>query len=495
MARTALMGLARFLVVAGIATCFGCGTNWHADSPRFLIPYDHGDYAVAAEQATKVAASGIPSDTVILNVEAGAILRANGSIRDSNRALDTADAAVGDYQQWPQTKVSEELGAALTTVRSITYRGTLSDLVMLNVYRALNYMELGNLDAARSMLIRSAFVQQDIADKYAAELKKAQDQTEKDKEDHKDQFDVDQTMASKDASGKPLQDRLTQDTDPDLLNLQPYANFVNPFSDYLQGIFFLAAAEDSSDRERASTAFKRAASMVRDNPYLKQDVAEADRVANGMKLTPVTYVIFETGTAPERGQIQVPLPLFLANNQAPTVVLYFPTIHSRGGQMRSLQVSAAGGMFNTALVSNMDAVVNQEFKNSLQTQITRMIIGAATKAAIDAGIKQGVKNQSPFVQIGVDVASTVYQVEMNQADLRTWRTLPKQFQVARIPTPSDRMLTLLPTDGTAPIPVNLPEGKVNVVYVKSVHAGIPPVVRQFVLNNSGAGGAKVADAR
>lgn len=460
----------------------GCAANWHDNGKDFLEPYENGNLTKASTEATRCAKDGVAHDKVILNLEAGAILRAAGKIPESTAAFDAADALVGDYNQWPEVRFSEEIAAAVTTVRNTNYRGYLSDLVMLNVYRALNAMEAGNSDAARTSLIRAGFVQQDIATKYANALVNAQEKLDAKSAQAKQKgdYDVNQTMNQKLDGGQTVEQKLIGSSD--LQDMRASTNYVDPFCDYLQGIYFLASGLDGSDRERAAVAFKRVAGMMPNNAYVTQDVVEAEKVANGAAMQPTTYVIFETGLAPYRDQIQIPLPLFILNNQAPSVVLYFPTIHSRDGYVSSLTVLAGGGTFQTQLVADMDAIVKQEFKNQLPTIITRMIIGAATKAAIDAASKQAMKDQDATAQLAVSLGMLIYQAAMNQADLRTWRTLPKQFQVARVPTPSDRNITLRLGDGTYAIPVQLHDAKANVVYVKSIRAGLPPIVRSFALN-------------
>lgn len=67
----------------------------------------------------------------------------------------------------------------------------------------------------------------------------------------------------------------------------------------------------------------------------------------------------------------------------------------------------------------------------------------------------------------------------NIADTRAWRSLPKEFQYARLATPADRQLTL--TAGTATTTISLEPGSVNVVYVKSTSAAAPLLVSQFAL--------------
>jgi len=72
---------------------------------------------------------------------------------------------------------------------------------------------------------------------------------------------------------------------------------------------------------------------------------------------------------------------------------------------------------------------------------------------------------------------------MNQADLGTWTTLPKEFQFCRIPTPADRKIELDPPYLGRKTPVVIDEGVVNVVWVKSVNRNSPLSVMQFKLKD------------
>jgi hypothetical protein len=85
---------------------------------------------------------------------------------------------------------------------------------------------------------------------------------------------------------------------PNLDHLKPYANYVNPFTVYLDGLFFMADAADASDLERARKSFERVTDFAPGNDYVKQDLAMVDGLMNGKPLPPTTFVIFETGCAP-----------------------------------------------------------------------------------------------------------------------------------------------------------------------------------------------------
>ena len=71
-------------------------------------------------------------------------------------------------------------------------------------------------------------------------------------------------------------------------------------------------------------------------------------------------------------------------------------------------------------------------------------------------------------------------IDIAEIRTRSWTTLPKQFQVARVPTPADRKLGLS-YPGSAPIEIALVDGIVNVVCVKSISALSAPFITQFKL--------------
>ena len=59
---------------------------------------------------------------------------------------------------------------------------------------------------------------------------------------------------------------------PNLSEFKPYPDFVNPFTTYLAGVYFLIIGENS----RAADLLKETAGMVPDNDYIKKDLVLAD---------------------------------------------------------------------------------------------------------------------------------------------------------------------------------------------------------------------------
>lgn len=67
-------------------------------------------------------------------------------------------------------KVGSEIGASFTNLANLPYRGRAYDKIMLNTYKALNHMQLGDLEAARVELNRSLQRQRDAVDENAKRI-------------------------------------------------------------------------------------------------------------------------------------------------------------------------------------------------------------------------------------------------------------------------------------------------------------------------------------
>jgi hypothetical protein len=251
----------------------------------------------------------------------------------------------------------------------------------------------------------------------------------------------------------------------------------------VHGVFLLSCAQDASDRENAVTSFKRVAGMVKDNPYIAQDLESAQAAAAGKPLGPTTYVFFESGSALERGEFRIDVPVFIASVamrrdlRVDYVGANIPRLKPLPPGPEYLEINAAGNVARTSLICNMDAVIAREFKNELPMVITKTIIAAGTKAAAAYAVNEATRGNQ-WGNIIARVATTAYQVWQNQADLRTWRTLPKHIHLARLATPPDHQITVA-APGGQPVPVQLADARVNVVIVKAVAPNQNLTIRQF----------------
>ncbi|MFA6288146.1 MAG: hypothetical protein WC661_12250 [Opitutaceae bacterium] len=396
-------------------------------------------------------------------------------------AFDQAEEKVNYWEEQAKIKVGSEGLAVITNLANIPYRGRSYDKVMLDTYNALNYLQLGQADPARVSLNRALQYQRDAVELNQKRIVAAQDEAAKAREgkikDEKGKsasYDVDK--AQKDPkTGPALTAALAASTAP----IKAYGDYVNPFAVFLDGLFFTVRGENGSDWERGRKSFERVAGMVPENPYVAADFATATAAAEGKAPEGLTYVIFETGTGPHRDQVRIDIPTFLVTSRLAYVGAAFPKLVFNGDYAATLAVAAGGQTFNTATVASMDSVVANDFKNEWPTTLTKTLIATATKAIIQAIVQKQMSDQNAALGLFGGLAMTVVNASTNIADTRTWRTLPKEFQYARLATPADRQLTL--AAGTQTKTITLDPGAVNVVYVKSVSTTSPLLISQFIL--------------
>jgi hypothetical protein len=263
---------------------------------------------------------------------------------------------------------------------------------------------------------------------------------------------------------------------------------------------------------------------------------------NGKPLTPTTYVIFETGCAPVRGQVRIDIPIIVS--KVSYVGAAFPTLQFQGNYISSLTVAVNNPIVmtndivttvtktviatneivttvtntvdatndivttvtntvitpndlvttvtntvttpgdtngKTELLADMDSVIGLDFKNEMPVVITKTIASTVVKAVSAYAINQAASQQSDLAGLFAKIGTAIYQAAVNIADERTWTTLPKQFQFCRIPTPPDRKIVLETPDGIQKIPLTIEDGTVNIIYVKSINPAAPLSVTQMKL--------------
>ncbi len=402
--------------------------------------------------------------------------------RRSLEAFDKAEERVNHWEEQARLKVGSEAAAMVTNQANMPYRGRSYDKVMMNAYKALNYLALGERDRARVELNRSLQRQRDAVAENDKRIAAVQEDAEKAargelKDESGKAAAYDSNRAMDDArTGPALQAALEASLAP----MQAYGDYVNPFAVFLDGLYFTVLGETGDDWERGRKSFERVVQMVPENSYARADLEAATGAAEGRAVDGVTYVIFETGTAPLRDQVRVDIPTFLVTSRLAYVGAAFPKLVFNGDYLGSLSVSVGDQTVGTATVASMDSVVANDFKNEWPAIVTKTLITTATKAIIQAVVQKQVEDQGGmFAGLIAGAVMGGINAATNIADTRTWTSLPKEFQYARIPTPANRELTL--SAGATQQTVTLTEGSVNIVYVKSTSNNAPLHVSQFTL--------------
>ena len=460
--------IASFTVLALTLALLGAGCQTYVSQAKVM----HNEWVAGRPEVAAAAfgreadACGDSKDAVIWNLEAGATYRAAGNLPESNRHFDKAAERIDVYEQQAKTKLGREALALLSNQQNMPYEGRSYDKIMLHTYQALNFLSQGDGNKARPEIIRAYQCQQDAVEENARRIERAQ---EAEKED-KDRATVEKAKA--DPSFNSSLGGVTNN----LEGFRFYADYVNPFTVYLDGIYFLHAGVGGSDLEHARKSLQRVQETSGTNQFIQADLQMAERGA--VITNPCTYVIFETGEAASMDQIRIDVPIILF--KVSYVGVAFPRLVFHDNYARELTVKAGATQECTTTIASMDAVVAQDFKNEWPAVLSKAIVSAVAKGVAAYAVNDAAEKQSEVAGWVSKVATAATQMALNIADTRSWTTLPKEFQVACVPTPADRRLALA-VSGAAPVEVALVEGRVNVVCVRSVTPGSPLLVSQFKL--------------
>ncbi len=440
-----------------------------------------GNTRAAATEAARQAASAPARDALLWRLEQGAILSDSGDAAGGLQAFAAAEEMVNRFEAEAQVRLGSEFLTLLSNQATLPYRGRAYEKVLLNTYKALNQLELGQPEAARVELNRALRRQQDAVHENRRRIEAAQEAAARARAGQltgpdgqpRTPYDVD----------RALRDPVFADaTQAELARLDarllPYADYVNPFTVFLDGLFFAHQAVDNTDVERALKSFERVLGMS-PGRHVAADYAMVERMANGEPAEIVTYVLFATGSAPVREEVRFDIPLFLVSS-TPYIGAAFPRLRFRDRFIPELTARTRDGTARTTeLLCSMDAVIARDFRNEWPELVIRTLLTTATKAVAGKALQDSFRDNSA-AQALAWMANLTWQLATNQADLRSWTSLPKHFAYLRLPTPEDGALTL--HVGSATRELQVAPGRTNVVLVRSVNDHAPPLIRQFTLN-------------
>jgi len=461
--------------VAGISLVAGCQTLSSQQSlDSFNQHYAQGEYQAAADfalQAGDITPEG-DSDDLLWSLQAGSALSAAGQLDYSTRVFDHAETLMKtEDTENIGRKGMEKVTAALVNNNLNRYSPTVYDGVMVNTYKALNNIFLQDLQNARIEFNRAADRQRRAEEAFKARI---EEQKQKLAETHQQTGGEQASNSQLDfSSSEKASEQAVYDAYPELEEWKAYPDFVNPYTDYLHGLYFMLASADREDYGKARQSLRRVAGMSPGNAAIKTDLMVINKLRTGAwrkhKLNPAVWVIFENGEAPSIDEILVPLPLFLLNDQVDYSQIALPKLKERGTAYPYLEIRANGKRLGkTELLASMDRVVQTEFKREFPLKVTEAIASTLTKAFIQYQVKK---------ELGLagSLVAGLYQATTTRADTRSWTSLPKEVQVVRLRKPGGGTLELNAPGLEQPVQVELPDTRFTVIHVRASTPGSIPV--------------------
>ncbi|WP_024646743.1 COG3014 family protein [Pseudomonas syringae] len=337
--------------------------------------------------------------------EKGELLRAKGDFIGSQTAWRTADQVVFKWEESVRLdtdKYLAQFGSFLVNDKVRRYEGYDYEKVMLTTQMALNLLARNDFDGARTEIKKTHEREAVIAELRDKEYLKSEQEAEN--RGVKTRF--------KDLHGYPV---ASLDA-PEVVSLKN--SYQSAFSHYLASFVYEALGE----KGLAAPGYRKAAELRPNTPLLEQAIKDLDAAASKDGNSEVLIVV-QSGFAPARDSVRIPLPLPISGNLVITP-LSFPVIKPDTTTPTFNQIILDGQPLNLTLLNSTTAMSRRALRDDMPGIILRTTVRAITR-----GVAQKQLNDvNPLAGLAAGIASAVTE----GADTRTWRTLPDNTLVARL---------------------------------------------------------------
>jgi uncharacterized protein len=330
------------------------------------------------------------SDDVMVNMNLGILRSMNRDFKGSNAALEIAKEKI---QELYSTSITEQAAAVIVNDETISFDGDRYEQVLVHAYKALNYISMGDLDAARVEILQSDVKMMEWGDspeedpfiRYLSGIVfEALGEKDSALVSYRQAVDVYKSTKERHGLGVPAQLK------HDLLTLLANEKLWGEYKDY--------------KKEFAMSGFK--AKKTRGKGEL--------------------ILIMNNGLVPQREQesIHSYSTVMLAN-----VKIALPTYPNLPRYVDQMRLTIGGKTKVLETIENVDGLARAALKDDIVVITTRAIARAVAKKATEkeAGDQGGV-----FGQLAMMVINQATEI----ADTRCWNTLPQQIQLGRVLLPA-----------------------------------------------------------
>lgn len=383
-------------------------------------------------------------DALLYLQERGRVYQLAGEIEKSQEDFEKASNIIESRRfesQW--TGLGAGLASVVLNDNTFPYRGWTYEKVFLHTYQTLNYLGRRDLEGALVEVRRAHNEQRYELDQRA--LDKASLEAEA------KPYSIDMEALS-----ESLQEVYRE------INLsvgEVRKSYQNAYTDYIGGLSY----ELVGDRENARVSYKKAIALYPKNRFL-QAAVEGTLKTNPRKATQSRLVVlYEEGFIPEREELKIPLPY---KGRIYTIVL--PYLRASDEKPFALNIALSGYSYATEEVCQPYALaalaLKEEYPTIVLRQLIRLIVrDQSQKQAQKLDEKQGLGG---FFSLG----TALLGFAIDNADRRSWSTLPNSLQIADIRLEPGTYSLDLSTYGACPTNLNveLPSKGLRVVHVVNI---------------------------
>jgi hypothetical protein len=328
----------------------------------------------------------------------------------------------------------------------IAYQVSAYEQTMLHSYQALNYLFLGELEAALVEVRRANLVQENALRENQQALDK--DNLNFDKKSLKQAYPSMSAMIG------------------DIKN-----GFQNAYTFYLSGLLYEAASQPDD----AYIDYKRALEIYPSNHYLQKDVLrlatqlgmtddlalftakygayQASTMTNSGELV----VLLENGVVSPKQEVSIDLPIFSGAGQPRFFSFALPVYNGTLIKYPTLTINQAGRTYTSEQIVRLQSLASKQLQQQMPGLVARQALRLIAKE----------KLRDTMSQKGGDIGNilaVLYNVASEQADTRSWLTLPDEVQILRLSLPPGKQTIELNLAGkTELIEVNIQAKRISLI--------------------------------
>ena len=412
----------------------GCATR------SLFQPYPSQARAWKADGAaapSSLLEKGIDSrDGVLYLQEQGRVAQLGGNI-DSSR--DAFQRAFADYQatdaaaRLRASSLVTNTGALLINDNARPYVAPDYERIFAHAYQALNYWRRNDVTGTAVELRAAANEQRAAANRRDDEIADAQEAA---RDEDVDVGRYDDQFAGLDAAAGQVK-----------------ASFQNAWTFYLSALFWEAHGEYND----ALVDYKKALEIQPDSNMLQEDVARVSRAQDGRieRGQGLVAVVFEQGFVPARRSLSLPIP-----TPHGVFAVALPTYSAADKPSpAALTVTAGSQSARSQVLTDVGGLAARHLREQLPGILVRQTLRATTKYNLQK------KANDDFGPVGA-IITQLFNLVSEQADLRSWLSLPAYAQATRLMLPpGEHRIELSAPGGGASLTVPVVEQGVTVIHV------------------------------
>ncbi len=402
------------LAVAGMVLWTGCAGDYVARTRNLRTAYESESYDRALSELEEVARQGSRKDQLLVLLDRGMVLHAAGRWRDSIQVLTEAERLAG---QLDAISVSEEAGTLLTNERERAYRGEDFEKLMIPVLQALNYAQLGEDEEA------------------LVEVRRVNERLQKMIVDERKPYE--QLAIARYIGGVLYEDQGEWDS---------------AYIDYAKA---LELEPGLGPLAEPLLRLAKKTGRLEDYERLRQRFPNVGHEPVGRGEGQVVVVV-EAGLSPEKE----PADRYTETQD----LIQVPRYRDRGSPRPARVWVGEGQEQRTVTVTSLAEVARVHLEDRIGRLLARQLASAGVKAGLAAGAGALTKSRE------VGALTFLLLNAMNEPDLRSWLSLPAEFQVARFRLPAGRYTVNMDEGGQKNArEVEVQPGRVKVVVFRRYH--------------------------